>query len=864
MEMAEEAPQTTDSPTNSGIIAKAHAIKKLDVDPQIVKILAQSQEDYAALDARILAPPYDPLRLYSLSFTNNTLLQAISVMEVNIDGTGHQIAHRDGEEAGNEGKIAEIRGFFSETYPNRSITTIRRKLRVDMETLGYGFLEIIRNVGGQISLINHVDAAYIRLLRLGAEVDLEKSVYRNGQEVPVRIRAAERIFVKIAEKEVFRHYSKGYVPYKKYYKEFGSKRRLDADTGRWEDEQEVKNNATELLMFKVHEDSESPYGMPRWINNTPSVLGSRSAEEYNLEFFDSGGLPPVLLMLQGASLDTEARQQLLDYLAGKAKNKHRGLFLEMFSNSGDINATAKSSVTVERFGHERMADAMFMKYDESTARHVRTAFRLPDLYFGLNQNYNYACYDEDTETLTDQGWIKRSEYKEGMKVAQVDPETAEMSFVSPSGLSVYDVQDVDMYHFKNGYADICVTPKHRMLWTPSDSNKGDQSWRITPVEEMSSNVRVRATVEWPDRERLTEFHVPYVRPLNNFGAKYDMPLKLPAEDFLELLGWLVSDGHVAPKTYVGVTQKVTRYLGEIRKLAKRMPPSVHTYEIPGGASDDMVKVCFGNYSLHRWAKEAIGKGLSKRLPQWVLNLPKDQLQILFDAMMKGDGTTGPKGTSYCTISDTLKNQFQELALKLGYRTKVSISRSGSFTGGEGSPIYRIHLTRKGRTTLRTHNLERIPYSGKVHCFTVPTGVYVTRRNGCVAIQGNTAHVATMAAEAQVFRVEREEFDEMLNTTIMKEIAPDYLYKSNEITLNDVDKQLRALDLAGKQTNVSRKDLLEAISEVTHLNLEEMRDGEMPFIPPGAAQVASPPNMEGAGSQDPNATANTNAGGSHQM
>ena len=515
--MAEEAPQTTDSPTNSGIIAKAHAIKKLDVDPQIVKILAQSQEDYAALDARILAPPYDPLRLYSLSFTNNTLLQAISVMEVNIDGTGHQIAHRDGEEAGNESKIAEIRGFFSETYPNRSITTIRRKLRVDMETLGYGFLEIIRNVGGQISLINHVDAAYIRLLRLGAEVDLEKSVYRNGQEVPVRIRAAERIFVKIAEKEVFRHYSKGYVPYKKYYKEFGSKRRLDADTGRWEDEQEVKNDATELLMFKVHEDSESPYGMPRWINNTPSVLGSRSAEEYNLEFFDSGGLPPVLLMLQGASLDTEAREQLLDYLAGKAKNKHRGLFLEMFSNSGDINATAKSSVTVERFGHERMADAMFMKYDESTARHVRTAFRLPDLYFGLNQNYNYA----------------------------------------------------------------------------------------------------------------------------------------------------------------------------------------------------------------------------------------------------------------------------------------------------------------------------------------------------------TAHVATMAAEAQVFRVEREEFDEMLNTTIMKEIAPEYLYKSNEITLNDVDKQLRALDLAGKQTNVSRKDLLEAISEVTHLNLEEMRDGEMPFIPPGAAQVASPPNMEGAGSQDPNATANTNAGGSHQ-
>ena len=517
-EMAEEAPQTTDSSTNSGMIAKAHAVKKLDADPEVVKILANSRQDYTAIDARILNPPYDPFRLYDLSYMNNTLLQAISVMEVNIDGTGYQIMHRDGEDMEDKAKKKEITGFFDEVFPNLSMTTIRRRLRVDLETLGYGFLEVIRNMAGKITLINHVDAQFVRLLRLGEDVEMEKTVYRNGMEIPVKVMGAERVFVKIADKEINRRYSESYDFYKRYYKEFGSKRRLDADTGLWEQENMVGNEATELMMFKVNQAPESPYGLPRWINNTPSVLGSRRAEEYNLEFFDSGGLPPILLMIQGASLSTEDRDTLLSYLSGKAKDKHRGLFLEMFSNSGDINATARSSVNVERFGHERMSDAMFMKYDESTARHVRTAFRLPDLYFGLNQNYNYA----------------------------------------------------------------------------------------------------------------------------------------------------------------------------------------------------------------------------------------------------------------------------------------------------------------------------------------------------------TAHVATMAAEAQVFRVEREEFDEMINTTIMKEIAPEYMYKSNEITLNDVDKQLRALDLAGKQTNVSRKDLLDAISEVTHLSLEEMRDGEMPFIPPGAAQVADPPNMEGAGSQDPNATANTNAGGSHQM
>jgi len=60
------------------------------------------------------------------------------------------------------------------------------------------------------------------------------------------------------------------------------------------------------------------------------------------------------------------------------------------------------------------------------------------------------------------------------------------------------------------------------------------------------------------------------------------------------------------------------------------------------------------------------------------------------------------------------------------------------------------------------HVSREDYSGRVYCFTVPTGVFITRRNGKVAMQGNTANVSTFVAETQVFGPERTKYDEVWN------------------------------------------------------------------------------------------------------
>jgi len=130
--------------------------------------------------------------------------------------------------------------------------------------------------------------------------------------------------------------------------------------------------------------------VPRWINNLPSVLGSRKAEEFNLDFFDHGGLPPVMIMIQGGQLSEGSRTEITNYLAGKAKMKQRAVIAEFFASSGDLGSAGNVRVTVERFGDERQKDSMFGGYDDRCAEHVRISFRLPPMFLGLSEAYNFA------------------------------------------------------------------------------------------------------------------------------------------------------------------------------------------------------------------------------------------------------------------------------------------------------------------------------------------------------------------------------------------------------------------------------------------------------------------------------------------
>ena len=164
-----------------------------------------------------LQPPFEPNVLLNLVQTNNVLNQCVEAMEVNIDGTGYELVPvEEGKDIDKkEEEIAKT--FFDEPYPNVSMTAIRRKLRRQMESVGYGFLEVLRNVGGDVVGLRSVETAHIRMVKLDLPIQVKKKVERDGKEVELVLWERERRFAQtVALKQQV------------YYREFGTTRQIQS------------------------------------------------------------------------------------------------------------------------------------------------------------------------------------------------------------------------------------------------------------------------------------------------------------------------------------------------------------------------------------------------------------------------------------------------------------------------------------------------------------------------------------------------------------------------------------------------------------------------------------------------------------
>ncbi len=331
----------------------------------------------------IIKPEISPEKFYSFAEQNNSLSQCVSAMEVNIDGTGYHIVRSDGKKltAGDENNVQDLNNWLDEVYPGVSLRTLRRKLRRHMEISGSGYIEVIRNAGGDIIFFRPLDSRTMRMMKLGESTVAKKTVNRGGKDVTIDVSVRERVFVqKIVNKKV-------------YFKEYGSSRDLDKTTGKWAEggsRLPAAQRASEIIFMQVNESATSPYGAPRWLNNLPSVIGSRSAEELNISYFDSGGIPPLMIFVAGGALGRETKEQLTRMLSGKARDKLQGIVADVHSSGGTVDKSSQVKITVESFDSARQNDSMFENYDERCEKRVRGSFRLPPLFVGKADDYTYA------------------------------------------------------------------------------------------------------------------------------------------------------------------------------------------------------------------------------------------------------------------------------------------------------------------------------------------------------------------------------------------------------------------------------------------------------------------------------------------
>lgn len=351
-----------------------------------------------------------------------------------------------------------------------------------------------------------------------------------------------------------------------------------------------------------------------------------------------------------------------------------------------------------------------------------------------------GCYSDDTEVLTEKGWKLHSQVSLLDKVCCFDPEKNTLSYESPSKVHKYPYKgEMHLYH---GYSlDMLVTPNHRMLvqaaWKRPGKKIGNdnlgrpdtwshEGWQFAESQALKT-AKYRMPMAAPKQEAALE--------------SYDLPY--PAEAFWGYIGWYVSEGWRAMNA-PAVCQAEENHIRVRNVLVALGLPFSDSYTHYNKQEKPMWSARIkrrGNEIFCDWIFEHCKYGsMNVKLPDITWTTNSNLKRILFDALMDGDGhrrKTG--GYQYATISKQLADDVQRLAIELGMYATVS---SQAPTKPHHHARYRVIIgpeRRTQRVIVLPRNRSVVPYEGTVYCLTVPTGAYITRRNGMMAICGNSSN-----------------------------------------------------------------------------------------------------------------------------
>jgi len=411
------------------------------------------------------------------------------------------------------------------------------------------------------------------------------------------------------------------------------------------------------------------------------------------------------------------------------------------------------------------------KVESKPAKHFRSALgQIVNFFYTLQGE----CYSADTQVLTDKGWKYFWEVNKDDYIVTLNPETNEIELQKPVRFFEYDY-DGELYHFKSKKLDLLVTPNHNMFvqqYCPK-CKKGLYYKKFVKACEFNPNVHfIPKGGKWRGVKRdyfiLPGIKVFYYRHfLNPFkdlnfysfatpseksckvlsnlhvALKYETvyipELKIPMNDWLKFFGIWLAEGSITLRERKTKERKKAYYEYQVRicqnkgKTAEEIEGVLKTLPFNYTKKEKGKKIEFTIYNkqLFLYLKQ-FGKAEDKFIPQEIKNLAKDQLEILFEWMMKRDGYTGNGNIDYYTKSKKLADDIQEIALKLGYSANIYEKRKGKFKW------YRVAILKTKYFKLSKENIKKVRYKGKVYCLEVPNHVLYVRRNGKACWCGNSA------------------------------------------------------------------------------------------------------------------------------
>lgn len=324
----------------------------------------------------------------------------------------------------------------------------------------------------------------------------------------------------------------------------------------------------------------------------------------------------------------------------------------------------------------------------------------------------YGCLSEDTEILTDAGWVRYHNASERQKALAFDMESGLLVWQAIRHVYVYDHVG-SMVRLHSACTDQLVTENHRVV--------------------LSSN--------------HTIVGVPYI------ASEYDLRSILNGEP--QTTGTKAAD----TAEVLRLRQRVLASTGMDAKYAPtRVQPSMQRQESWGGVGEAWLQGCAGENPRELCSRRDEG-GQKPGLEGWGYHF-QEARELCGGPLCQGtglgathgsqgwvrDGAQAPNGSPVRVLArEDRGNQSREPRSNrqstgepdaLADEQRSQVVRMGQMSGGYTLPVTAVTVS-------------RVDYAGVVWCISVPSGAFVARRNGKIFITGNSGFPKSMDISKQI-------------------------------------------------------------------------------------------------------------------
>jgi len=296
---------TKDGRTVKSDILESYAIKEGEITRQIKA--DQFAGEYS--NSGLMPPLYNPEILAKVLEMNTYHYRCVYTKARDTAGLGWSL--KPLTENPNEKERERLDTFFSGIAPSLSI--VLTNMQKDVESVGYGALELIRenyDPTGLPATITHIPAHTLRIHRSG---------YKFQQKRGTKTR---------------------------WFKAAGYEKDVDMDTGEEHEigELPAEKRATEILWFVNYTPRSDYYGLPDIIPAIGAVHGDIARRDYNIAFFDNYGIPAYAVFITGnfdpgtedaTTHKTPLEQSIEDHFKEIKNSPHSTLILSVPSSSGE-------------------------------------------------------------------------------------------------------------------------------------------------------------------------------------------------------------------------------------------------------------------------------------------------------------------------------------------------------------------------------------------------------------------------------------------------------------------------------------------------------------------------------------------------